>query len=91
MMPALFIVSVYRPDLYEAALGAVGAAQDIEVVLDRRVGERRGPDRPPDVNAGENERRRLAIEEQLRTQGWALVAAEAREPRPPRESRAAAR
>lgn len=78
MTPALFIVSVYRPDLYEAALGAVGAAQDIEVVLDRRVGERRGPGRPVDDNASENERRRMAIEEQLRTQGWALVSAEAR-------------
>jgi hypothetical protein len=67
MTPALFIVSVYRPDLYEAALAAVGCADDIEVVLDRRVGERR-----------------RAIDEQLRTDGWALVAPEAREPRPPR-------
>jgi hypothetical protein len=80
MTPALFIVSVYRPDLYEAALGAVGAAQDIEVVLDRRVGERRGPARQADASSSENERRRMAIEEQLRTQGWALVAAEARDP-----------
>jgi hypothetical protein len=80
MTPALFIVSVYRPDLYEAALGAVGAARDIEVVLDRRVGERRGPDRQVDENSSDNERRRMAIEEQLRTQGWALVAAEERDP-----------
>jgi hypothetical protein len=78
-MPALFIVSVYRPDLFEAALRAVGAAQDVEVVLDRRVGERRRPGRPWSGDASHNERRRVAIDEQLRTEGCALVAAEARE------------
>ena len=79
MKPALFIVSVYRPDLYDAALKAVGCASDIEVVLDRRVGERRGPDRRPGEDAGQRERRRMAIAEQLQTSGWALVAPEARE------------
>lgn len=78
MRPALFIVSVYRPDLYEAALAAVGIARDVEVVLDRRVGERRSPERgQQDLAPGE--RRRLAIAEQLRADGWALVAADARE------------
>jgi hypothetical protein len=81
MTPALFIVSVYRPDLYQAALEAVGMAQDIEVVLDRRVGERRAPGRPVDDDADHNDRRRMAIEEQLRTEGWALVSAEARRAR----------
>jgi hypothetical protein len=78
MTPSLFIVSVYRPDLYDAALEAVGLANDVEVVLDRRVGERRGPARPGGNDADLNERRRLPIEEQLRTDGWALVSAEAR-------------
>ena len=62
MTPSLFIVSVYRPDLYDAALAAVGLARDVEVVLDRRVGERR----------------QLLIEEQLRVDGCALVSGEAR-------------
>jgi hypothetical protein len=78
MTPALFIVSVYRPDLYQAALEAVGCARDIEVVLDRRVGDRRGPDRRPGADAAPSERRRMEIDEQLRTDGWALVSAEAR-------------
>jgi len=78
MTPALFIVSVYRPDLYEAALEAVGCARDIEVVLDRRVGERRGLHRQPTGETASGERRRMEIDEQLRTDGWALVAAEAR-------------
>lgn len=80
-MPALFIVSVYRPDLYEAALGAVGFAPDVDVVLDRRVGERRGPGRPANGNSHHTERRRMAIEEQLRTEGWALIVEDAREAR----------
>ena len=78
MRPALFIVSVYRPDLYEEALGAVGVARDVEVVLDRRVGERRGPARRQDDSA-QGDRRRMAIGEQLRADGWVLVTAEARE------------
>lgn len=78
MMPSLFIVSVYRPDLYDAALEAVGLARDVEVVLDRRVGERRGPGRPGSDEGDLSERRRLQIDEQLRTDGWALVSAEAR-------------
>jgi hypothetical protein len=82
MAPSLFIVSVYRPDLYAAALAAVGRAQDVEVVLDRRVGERRAPGRPVKSDADLNDRRRLWIEEQLRTEGWALVSAEARTPAP---------
>jgi hypothetical protein len=78
MTPSLFIVSVYRPDLYEAALAAVGLARDVEVVLDRRVGERRGPGRQTQDDADLNDRRRLLIEEHLRVDGWALVSSEAR-------------
>jgi hypothetical protein len=68
---------VYRPDVYEAALGVVGIAQDVEVVLDRRVGERRSPERVQQDWAP-GERRRLPIDEQLRADGWVLVAADAR-------------
>ena len=78
MTPSLFIVSVYRPDLYDAALAAVGLARDVEVVLDRRVGERRGPGRQTHDDADLDDRRRLLIEEALRVDGWALVSGEAR-------------
>lgn len=78
MTPSLFIVSVYRPDLYDAALAAVGLARDVEVVLDRRVGERRGPARQARQDADVKERRRLVIDGQLRTEGCALVTAGAR-------------
>lgn len=75
---SLFIVSVYRPDLYEAALAAVGVARDVEVVLDRRIGERRRPERPRQEDADLNDRRRMMIDEQLRLDGCVLVSADAR-------------
>jgi hypothetical protein len=81
MTRSLFIVSVYRPDLYEAALQAVGLAQDVEVVVDRRVGERRGPGRRADAVASDNDRRQMAIDEQLRTEGCVLVGPEVRKAR----------
>ena len=77
---SLFIVSVYRPDLYEAALAAAGVARDVEVVLDRRIGERRRPERPWQDDADGSDRRRVMIDEQLRLDGCALVSAEARSP-----------
>ena len=75
---SLFIVSVYRPDLYEAALAAVGQARDVEVVLDRRVGERRRPERQQQDDADGNDRRRLVLDEQLRLDGCVLVSPDAR-------------
>ena len=78
MTRSLFIVSVYRPDLYNAALAAVGLARDVEVVLDRRVGERRSHERQTRKDADVKDRRRLAIDEELRTEGCALITADAR-------------
>ena len=73
MTASLFIVSVYRPDIYAAAVAAVGVAQDVEVVLDRRVGDRRAPGRPARTDSDLNDRRRLWIEDQLRMEGCVLV------------------
>ena len=77
MGPGLLIVSVYRPDLYEDALGAIGLARDVTVVLDRRVGERRR--RALDATARYLDRRRLHLDEQLQTEGWAFVSRDERD------------
>ena len=71
MATGLLIVSVYRPDVYEEALGAIGLARDVSVVLDRRVGERRR--RAADETSRRLDRRRLHLDEQLQTEGWAFV------------------
>ncbi|OGL20323.1 MAG: hypothetical protein A3F92_07730 [Candidatus Rokubacteria bacterium RIFCSPLOWO2_12_FULL_71_22] len=73
----LFIVSVYRPDVYQYARDAFDVAADaVEVVLDRRVGERRKPDGAvdpaPDMRQ-RTDRRRQQIDERLRSAGWAVA------------------
>jgi hypothetical protein len=69
MRPSLCIVSVYRPDLLDVARNALSLSQNIEVIMDRRVGERRGPDRA----VWGSDRRQRSIDEDLRTQGYAFV------------------
>ena len=76
MLPGLFIVSVYRPDIYDEALRSTGVARDVEVVLDRRMADRRIGPRGDD--SASRDRRQFAIDEQLRTEGWIMVSAEQR-------------
>jgi hypothetical protein len=78
MRPSLLIVSVYRPDLYEDALRSIGVARDVEVVMDRRFGERRSEDRMLNDDEARKDRRRMRIDEQLRTDGCVLIRAEER-------------
>ena len=65
----LCIVSVYRPDLLTQARhmsGTMGAP--MEVILDRRHGERRSVERPESTD-----RRQRRIDEELRTQGFVII------------------
>jgi hypothetical protein len=68
MAHRICIVSAYRPDVFDAARHGLSFGQNIEVILDRRVGERRAAAR--DTNG---DRRRRSIEDELRTQGYAIV------------------
>jgi len=61
------IISAYRPDLVAPAQHALRTHADIEVVTDRRIGERRRPER-------RLERRRHDIDEILRAYGYAIIA-----------------
>jgi len=86
MPTALFIVAVDRSDIHTEALRGIasfGVTGDVEVIRDRRVGERRRPGRPFDAASKRNDRRRIVIHDQLRSRGWALVTAEARAAIPP--------
>jgi len=78
-MPGLLIISVYRPDIYENALRSIGVARDLIIVLDRRVGERRQRHRSTGQRAVPGDRRRIDIDDQLRTSGWAFVSAKERD------------
>ncbi|PYO47791.1 MAG: hypothetical protein DMD84_22555 [Candidatus Rokuibacteriota bacterium] len=70
--PAWCIVSVYRPDLLQEAKTRF-AGDDVDVVVDRRVGERRRPERAESDESRAKDRRRLSIDEYLRTQGLVVV------------------
>ena len=79
MRPSLLIVSVYRPDLYEDAVRSIGVARDVEVVMDRRFGERRSESRLMSEREARSDRRRMTIDEQLRAEGCVLIRGEERQ------------
>jgi len=70
--PAWCIISVYRPHLLDDAKKRF-AGYDVEVVMDRRVGERRQPERAQSKESRARDRRTYHIDELLRTQGFAIV------------------
>lgn len=62
----LYVVARDRPDLYTALRENFVESPRLGIVLDRR-GESTSPGAAPD------ERRRLTVDEPLRTRGWARV------------------
>jgi hypothetical protein len=73
MTRAWCIVSVYRPDLLAPAKRALEMHPDIEVIVDRRIGERRRPERAESDETRARERRHLEIDSALRAHGYAIV------------------
>ena len=74
MTRVLFVVSVYQPQLYTyAKQGFADVADRVEVVMDRRVGDRRGREARTARDQRQTDRRRRDIAEHLRSHGWALV------------------
>jgi hypothetical protein len=74
MKPVLCIISVYRPHLINEVIHAVGGiGRNLQVVMDRRHGERRSPERASSAESRAHDRRQRNVEEELRTQGYAIV------------------
>jgi predicted amidophosphoribosyltransferase len=70
----LLIVARNRRQLYEEIKRAFAGQENVDVILDRRVLERRRSKEAPGVDRRSRSRRfRPAIDEQLRTIGWSLV------------------
>lgn len=70
----LLIVARNRRQLYEEIKRAFAGHENVDVILDRRVLERRRSKGAPEVDRrSRNRRSRSAIDEQLRTIGWSLV------------------
>jgi hypothetical protein len=76
MKSAICIISVYRPDLMDEARQSLGAADGVQIIMDRRVGERRRAERAQAEETRRGDRRKRDIEERLRTQGFAIVPTE---------------
>lgn len=70
----LFIVARGESHLYETLRREFADEPSVEIVLDRRVGERRRSQVPPPVERRRGERRWHAeAEDYLRSLGWAVV------------------
>jgi hypothetical protein len=70
----LLVVARHRRELYEEIKRAFAGYETVQVILDRRVSERRQRKGAPMLDRRRHERRsRSAIDEQLRTIGWSLV------------------
>jgi RNA polymerase subunit RPABC4/transcription elongation factor Spt4 len=70
----LLIVARHRRELYEQIKRAFAGHETVQIVLDRRVSERRRRKEPgvPD-RRGADRRAHAVIDDQLRTIGWSLV------------------
>jgi hypothetical protein len=72
MADLLFIVSRTEPKQY-LYLKHVYADESRDVVLDRRMSERRRSLRPPPVDRRRIDRRHRDVARELKSSGWALV------------------
>lgn len=74
MDPLLFIVSRDQRDLHDYLTKEFCRDEQIQVMLDRRLGDRRQRAEPQDKDQRRESRRRaLAVEEQMRSVGFAVV------------------
>jgi hypothetical protein len=73
MAQLVFIVSRHRPKLREYLQREFAEQAEVTVIVDRRIGDRRvgGAARTPDRRR--NSRRQGAIDDRLRSLGWAIV------------------
>lgn len=76
MVSHLFIVSRHQPDLYGYLSREFAQEEDVQVILDRRVGDRRRGTGPPPAGVerrGRDRRTRAEVKEDLASLGYAFV------------------
>jgi len=73
MATHLFIVAWDRPDLWDYWRRAFPGVKGVQVILDRRRGERRRLLHPHEPARRREDRRRQSIDDELRNKGFAIV------------------
>ena len=68
-----FVVSPKRLDLYEKLREALIREPDVDLILDRRVADRRATDSPIERERRGGQRRLEAVDAELREYGWAVI------------------
>jgi len=74
----IFIVARDRPDLYRYLSQTFADAENVQVIWDRRAGERRvaSPEARRPERRRADRRRRATVEQELRTVGYAFISIE---------------
>jgi len=73
-MPQLvFIVSRHRPKLQEYLQQEFAGNDEVAIIVDRRLGERRLREVEHGQERRQTDRRQALVDERLRSMGWAIV------------------
>jgi hypothetical protein len=73
MAQLVFIVSRHQPKLQEYLTREFADNDEVAVIVDRRIGERRLREVEPGMDRRRADRRQQTIDERLRALGWAIV------------------
>lgn len=73
MAQLLFIVSRYRPKLHEYLQREFAGNDEVAVIVDRRLGERRLREIDHRPERRQTDRRQTMADERLRAMGWSIV------------------
>ena len=73
MAQLVFIVSRHRPKLHEYLQKEFAGNDEVAVIVDRRLGERRLREVEHGQERRQTDRRQALVDERLRSLGWAIV------------------
>ena len=73
MAQLVFIVARHRPKLHEYLQQEFAGNDEVTVIVDRRLGERRLRELGHDAERRQTDRRHAEVDERLRALGWAIV------------------
>lgn len=73
MAQLVFIVARHRAKLHEYLQQEFAGNDEVAIIVDRRLGERRLREVEPGQERRQTDRRQALVDERLRSMGWAIV------------------